>query len=938
MGVKRNRSGKQEPKGIAKISMEAKQALKAVISSTNDVNDDFFDEKLEESDSSEYEESKQQDRAQKISKLAPSFSRSGVVSQPCPNSSRSSSSMVTENSGIDDPDLRMDSGSDPEVATEPEDKTFGRINKIYCCCGQQAKCKDLQNILYGLSKIDPLAFEHRVGFLRLPVDSVSRAQQDDNAEDADIQVTESQHNRSDRRKLMIKYLKTSNYDSKVLAKCRIAWHHFHPAITKKINFQTSDGRANFPYFAEKKLGYAIGYRNQDVRVYGNDENRYYHTIPKYSLRDVEKEIARFYFLNNHIPVSPKIPKYNLTKEEKNFAYRFFENPELASVAYLNRINELEQKLISAEEAAAKAIEVTGFQGLSRSNFISDAWHAENPKAAKFFTGFHSFHELKLYCRSFFPVELDNGNEIDRIINTNRVSGNASNFEKLFISFIRTQRALELEMISSIYRISVPSLTRFLKIWLPKIGSVGEALSILDINADLLTSTFVPSYDADGLRKVCALVDGKDVMIEVFRKHSFLTRACFSDKVHHAAVRIISWSLPWGLYVEHTDPFLGRSTESSLVHLWGENYWSFRLGNNLVLRKMLPTLPEENEENDDEDKEFDEIVANIHAVSGVVPNATSSSTVLLNPDPTNSDSDDDNETYENVDQDDSSSVSEDDDRILNDVHNDDETAEKLASSEDFQEDSFLHRSADHSTSITSKDIIKDMNKYISDCKARAASEPTPTDGRRKRAQALFTAENLNAANIKASQGGPDFNKERKVEQLKLHETLHNLFESRQLKPNMLSYYLSKTVDYRNNMLKFLANPQDETLPVGFVNSITSTRLAKFPPGWIILADRGFASNCYMYPNLNHHITPHFLSGRAQFEREEISKDREICQRRYTCEVAFARFTDIKALRDVVPFQFNDNLPSIVHWGHAYNNLQQPLKKPHDYDSYIERLSN
>ena len=104
----------------------------------------------------------------------------------------------------------------------------------------------------------------------------------------------------------------------------------------------------------------------------------------------------------------------------------------------------------------------------------------------------------------------------------------------------------------------------------------------------------------------------------------------------------------------------------------------------------------------------------------------------------------------------------------------------------------------------------------------------------------------------------------------------------------------------------------------------------------MADRGFANDSYLYPNLNHHITPHFLSGRSQFEAEEISKDREICKRRYTCEVAFARFTDVAGLRDVVPYQFNKILTDMVHWGHAHNNLQQPLKKSHDYDAYVRRL--
>jgi DDE superfamily endonuclease len=415
------------------------------------------------------------------------------------------------------------------------------------------------------------------------------------------------------------------------------------------------------------------------------------------------------------------------------------------------------------------------------------------------------------------------------------------------------------------------------------------------------------------------------------------------KVHHAAVRIISWSLPWGLYVEHTDPFLARATEGSLVHLWGKKYWSFRFGDRTVVREMLPTISEEIEEDDNEEEASDDISIDIRQASGgIQTNAvsfSSDSSPITKANATSSDSDDETETDGNVDQDDSSSAS--DDQIMEDKLNNDEDAERFASSQDYQEEYCTDRSinsfSNQSTSYSSKDIVKEMNNYIDTCQARANTEPR-LQGRRKRAQTLFTAEGLKAANETATQCGPDFSVERKIEQLKLHATLHQLFESRQLKPNMMSYYLSKTVEYRANLLKYLNNPDDKSLPDGFHESIVSTRLAKFPPGWIILADRGFAGNCYMYPNLNHHITPHFLSGRAQFESEEIATDREICQRRYTCEVAFARFTDIKALRDVVPYQYNGILSSIVQWGHAYNNLQQPLKKPHDYDNYIQALTN
>ena len=47
-----------------------------------------------------------------------------------------------------------------------------------------------------------------------------------------------------------------------------------------------------------------------------------------------------------------------------------------------------------------------------------------------------------------------------------------------------------------------------------------------------------------------------------------------------------------------------------------------------------------------------------------------------------------------------------------------------------------------------------------------------------------------------------------------------------------------------------------------------RLAKIPPGTKVLADRGFAEDAPFYPNFNEHITPAFLSGRLQFDVEDI----------------------------------------------------------------------
>ena len=136
-------------------------------------------------------------------------------------------------------------------------------------------------------------------------------------------------------------------------------------------------------------------------------------------------------------------------------------------------------------------------------------------------------------------------------------------------------------------------------------------------------------------------------------------------------------------------------------------------------------------------------------------------------------------------------------------------------------------------------------------------------------------------------------------------------------------------YREAVLKHLK----EKIPLPNGVQMIKSRLGKIHPGWMILADRGFKDDAYLYPNFNHHLTPHFIQGREQFESTELHTDRIICKLRYTCEVAFSRVTDERALRDVIFYPFFSIIDHIVDLGHANNNLKQPLQKPKYYDTYF-----
>ena len=110
-----------------------------------------------------------------------------------------------------------------------------------------------------------------------------------------------------------------------------------------------------------------------------------------------------------------------------------------------------------------------------------------------------------------------------------------------------------------------------------IGSTGKDLSILDITPEFLEKICSQQYTDEGLEQCYAVPDGKDFMIFTTRKNTLFTGASYSDKVHHSAVHIISWSTPQGLSFEHTDCFLGRVSEKKPVELWGTRLKKWPIG-------------------------------------------------------------------------------------------------------------------------------------------------------------------------------------------------------------------------------------------------------------------------------------------------------------------------------------------------------------------------
>ena len=117
-------------------------------------------------------------------------------------------------------------------------------------------------------------------------------------------------------------------------------------------------------------------------------------------------------------------------------------------------------------------------------------------------------------------------------------------------------------------------------------------------------------------------------------------------------------------------------------------------------------------------------------------------------------------------------------------------------------------------------------------------------------------------------GPNQFSTTKVDQLNIHESLHKAYQKGDIQKCQLSFYLNEMESLRVRMLKHLdGEAEDDVAPVVY------TRFAKISVGGTVLAGRGFYFDAPSHPNVNAQVTPHFLSGRDQFESNGISSDHQ-----------------------------------------------------------------
>lgn len=224
------------------------------------------------------------------------------------------------------------------------------------------------------------------------------------------------------------------------------------------------------------------------------------------------------------------------------------NVEASRREWIKLKQDLEEAIIEAKKQGEKYIN-DNVDGLTRNNIFNREWHKQNPNAASHLFGFSSWKETIMMTHALFKLLPPLKGKV--LLHSDPIT----KFEWCLLAKMRMHVKLSNRLLSILIGRSESWCTRNITLFAMDWGEAGLDFSILDIDKDFLVRTCPQSYKDEGLEKICAIPDRKDFMIHTTRQNTLFTRASYSDKVHHSAVRCISWSMPNGLSFEHTDLFL-----------------------------------------------------------------------------------------------------------------------------------------------------------------------------------------------------------------------------------------------------------------------------------------------------------------------------------------------------------------------------------------------
>lgn len=199
-------------------------------------------------------------------------------------------------------------------------------------------------------------------------------------------------------------------------------------------------------------------------------------------------------------------------------------------------------------------------------------------------------------------------------------------------------------------------------------------------------------------------------------------------------------------------------------------------------------------------------------------------------------------------------------------------------------------------------------------------------KRKRVSCHIDLSTLEESHYKMYYSGPSESRSAKIEQYETLELLDELFHKvKSLRLCVLSHYLEYTREHRRRVLEHLRS----NVPMVYLKFGTG----KIPPGWCILADRGFRHDASKLPNINPIVYPTLVKGRDQFEVEEVIEDIDLCRLRYTSEVLFSRVTDSGILRGIIPVNRLAYIIEHLNYAYGHASLMQPLAYPDNWNEYV-----
>jgi len=530
------------------------------------------------------------------------------------------------------------------------------------------------------------------------------------------------------------------------------------------------------------------------------------------------------------------------------------------------------------------LENRAFVGVSRHNLMSDLWHVRNPESAHYFFGLGTWSETKAYIHALFWLDASSGEADDPL----------TDFEKLLVAKMRMHKRLQTYALGRIWGKD--------RVWIGKIcnqaarmwGEAGEDLSKLDISPGYLRYECPEDYKNPLLGLIGVLPDGKSFMTDVART-SFLIRAQYDNKTHHAAALQMNYSTPAGLSVEHSPLVFARGTEhqvtkrlgavrglTPVVGLPAEIIHSYDDMVRLEFRDREQAIVPRQDDLTERDEDFSEAL-------GMLGFGES----LLDPrgNPIN-------QSPERID------------ALGNPL-------DRLAPEE---------KDAERMPHVTGSELLDEMLRFTKELLQPAGHDVAK---RIRRAEYALKLEEVEKALQLAILSGPDQSPYRKYRQLQRHQRLHVLYRTGVLKPCMLSYYLDFWTDVRLQQMEGLlvvGNLEFPRFKIG---------LGKFPAEYGVLGDKGFAEDAILWENLNPHITPTFLRGRLQFTMDQARSDLLLKKLRYTPETCFSHETDEEGLRDVIPYSFFGIMDHIANWGLAKSNLCIPFRSPLTWLTYLER---